>query len=328
MDRGTWLDLWSRGKGIAVSCALGNRRDEASSNRRRRRLGAGVPGGAVSLVAALILAGSARGDEPVESSLDRWEPRFDLALGVHNQTIKTRGTNTLGGEGKAERAILTAFIGPNGSIATPALTTRYGRPRIYVRAGYRFPTAAEPTILDDQIPIRESELTNDPTLCGTPTPGTIQCEHAIRTDLQIQDLWHVGLGIEIDLPIQFQHFKLDLGIEYLGERFQYSGTSFRTDRGRVVPRGPIEILDTISLPQVTETDFVHTLGPRAALLVEAGKVGPLIAYFSIETAFSFYLSEFDTRFGQTSGVGSQSFRVQSKQPFITQASGVLRLVWP
>lgn len=276
----------------------------------------------------LLVAGGARGDEPIETTFKGWEPRFDLALGVHNQTVKTRGSSTLGGSGKAERAILTAFIGLNGSLASPALSTGLGAPRIYLRGGYRFPTSPEPMILDDQIPIAAADLTNDPTLCGTSTPRTIQCEHRIQTQLQIQGLWNAGIGVEFDLPIEIQPIKLDLGVEYLGEQFQYTGSAARVDRGRLDPRGPIQILNTVTLPQVTKTDFVHSLGPRAGLLANVGRVGPVTVYLSVETTFTFYLGNYDTQFGRTSGIDSESFRVKSKQPFITQASGALRLVWP
>ncbi|MEZ4332655.1 MAG: hypothetical protein R3F35_12915 [Myxococcota bacterium] len=298
------------------------------------RIGPAARRGHVSalLVGLLILAAAAAraadGDAPVERPRLGWEPRAEIGVGLHHQSVKVVGSNTLGGTAKASRPILTSVFAFNGGLASPELADGLVRPRIYLRGGYKTPVAEDQRLVDDNTVITPSDYQGDPTLCGTNVaPGTAGCEHNVRLDIQLRNLWSVGTGVELELPFEFQTFRAELGLEYVGEELQYTGTSVRVDRGVLPGGGAGQILATVSLPQTTRTDFVHTLGPRAALSVEVAEVGPVSVQFGVETTVAFYLGDYDLRFGRTDGAESQSYGVQGKDPFLIQAGGVLRFGW-
>lgn len=280
------------------------------------------------LLLAFGLAGIARGEEPVASAVDRWQPLVQLGLGLHNQTVKINGGSTLGASGRASRAILTSFIGLNGGLQSPAITTSFGGPRVYVRGGYKFPIADDPRLLDEDTVYRAAEYQADPTVCGANvTVGTRSCEHNLRMDLQIKNLWNIGMGVEFTLPIEIQEVKLELGLEYLGEELQYTAAATRVDRGVTVGGGNGQILDTVTLPRLVETDYIHSLGPRSAVSINVARMGPFQVNFNVELAFYLYLDDYDTDFGQSTATDSQAFRVRSKEAFITQAAGGVSFVW-
>jgi len=304
------------------------KRDELRRAPRRAALllaAAWVALGAIPFTAVVALGQDA---PTAEDELDRWRPRIDLAIGLHNQTVKVTGGSTLGASGRGSRAILTSLFGVNGSLSSPALVPDLGKPRLYVRGGYKFPVAEEPRLLDEDTVVRSSEFLLDPTLCGTNrTPGTASCEHNVRNDLQIQGIWNFGAGVEFRLPIEIQAFDLAIGAEYLGEKIQYTGAVTRIDRGFAPGGGNGQILGTVTLPRAVRSEYLHTLGPRAALSTHVSDLGPFAFHFYVETIFYFYVTEYDSSLGAESGAESSSFRVRSKEPFITQAAGGLMVVW-
>lgn len=283
------------------------------------------------LLCVLILAGAmptAAEEATVEHPRLGWEPRAELGVGLHHQAIKILASNTLGGSAKGSRAILTSLFAFNGGLASPELADGFGRPRLYLRGGYRTPIAEEQRLVDENTVVLAADLQGDPTLCGSNlAPGTSGCEQNVRMDIQLRNLWTVGAGVELALPFRFQSFRAELGVEYVGEELQYTGTSTRVDRGVLPGGGAGQILATVILPQTTRTDFIHTLGPRTALSVDIADLGPVSIRFGVETTIAFYVGDYDVQFGRTDGAESQSYRIQSKDPFLVQAGGVLRVAW-
>lgn len=290
---------------------------------------AGLFGALLLLAASIALQPiAARGDEPVPTEFDRWQLESQLAIGLHNQTVKVRGSSTLGASGKGSRAILTSLFSLGGGLLSPAVLPGLGRPRLYLRAGYKFPVAQEQRLIDEDKVVSPAQFLTNPAACGTNVAqGTRSCEHNIRMDLQIQDIWNAGFGVQFTVPIAGQEVKLETGVEYLGERLQYSAATRRIDRGVSPGGGAGQILATNVLPSAVESDYVHSIGPRAALGVNVAQWGRFQVLFHVETSFYFYPVAFDTAVTGSSAAGSQAFRVQSKQPFVTQAAGGLTVSW-
>lgn len=309
----------SHGSSIGMDCATPKRADAGRAWGRVLVL--------AFMMSSVMISGSARGEDPLETRFDRWQPSAQLAIGLHNQTVTVRGSSTLGASSRASRAILTSLFSLNGGLTSPAVVSGFGNPRVYFRGGYKFPVADEPRLLDEDTAVDPLDFQGDPSVCGMNfPPATQSCEHNLRVDLQIQDLWNAGVGVQFTVPFRGVELKLDVGLEYLGEKLQYTGTATRIDRG-VGLGGAGEILATTVLPRAVRSDYVHTLGPRSALSVNVAQFGPFQVLFNLETTFYFYPSELDTRFGGSTGADSQSFQVESKQPFITQAAGGVSFLW-
>jgi hypothetical protein len=203
----------------------------------------------------------------------------------------------------------------------------FSKPRLFVSAGYEHPMGNEPKLLDDSLVVKGFEFLADPTVCGLEqTPGTVQCDQSLSIDAALKHFWTAGLDVEFAMTTEYADFKVDVGAQYLGHEYRYSGNATRTDRGRL---GSVQgiVIGVIDLPQSNAAQTSHALGPKVALSINAAQLGPIAAHFYLDTSFFWYINDDEeTTFGGTFGADSSRYSVEL-DGFITRATAGFKLVW-
>jgi hypothetical protein len=168
------------------------------------------------------------------------------------------------GEIDGDGTVLTPLIGLDAEILTPSLTSRLGRPRLFIRGGVTRAFDAERIIVKEGAPgaidIPFLDPDGDGISVQEPPIGSIG-GRGTRFETQVQPwgfMAGVGLAFEVaSLSDRARRVRIKPSLEYRHERFQASiflGDAQSIDNGGTCPCRSTNL-------KVTEKQALHAIGP-------------------------------------------------------------------
>ena len=277
--------------------------------------------------------------------------------------------------GRVEPALAPGFT-LEATVLTPGLTSHKYAPRLYARVGYEalledsFATyrAFDSSALSGQgicspLPTLTVEIGGNPET-GIAIPGLTSCDSKTDIDTSIQDMWFLGVGVEVPLPIFEDRMKVRLGLDYLGQRWGASEFSWSRSQtwGVCTSRNyPTAFLNNVigvpvlgnnnscnlqtnppTIPiqdgnrtQATTKNEVsssfssattHALGFDVSTLVDVYKWKEFQLRLYLDTRFAWILSDSGGDIVIPSEYGTFEVSTRPDQ-FIAQAGGGIRIYW-
>lgn len=175
---------------------------------------------------------------------EEWQVELGAGFLLHSQgqtaSVDVEWTDpnplTLSG-GRVEPALAPGFT-LEATVLTPALTSHKYAPRLFAHVGY------EVVLEDSFATYREfdSSQLSGQSICNVspsvtveiggnpetaiPIPGLASCDSKTDIDTSIQDMWFLGVGVQVPVPIFEDRMKLRIGLDYLGQRWGPSNFSW------------------------------------------------------------------------------------------------------
>ena len=184
--------------------------------------------------------------------------------------------------GRVEPALAPGFT-LEATVLTPALTSHEYAPRLFVQAGYE-------NLLEDSFATYrgfDSSALSGSGICNIPSeitvqvggnpeaaipvPGLDSCDSTTSIDTAIQDMWFLGVGVQVPLPIFEDRMKLRLGLNYLGQR--WGDAKFSWSRSQTWGVCTSRNYPTAFLPNALGVPYIGTNG-QCVLLTDPAPVGP------------------------------------------------------
>lgn len=198
-------------------------------------------------------------DRRTPSEIYDWSPSLGVELGIHIQEFEAAGTASFGATDLGTNTVSTLIARLEAGVDSPPLSMIPGQPRLHLRAGTSFPTRESATVSSSQRVGDDSEL------------GT-------EFFVSWKAMWHVGLDLRLELPIDRFRITVRPGIEYLGSRIRFEPLfTFRAEPGSPAAQ---QTSDPFNPPRLefrgrSSPTVNHFVGPTFAVEAAFAEVGPL-----------------------------------------------------
>jgi hypothetical protein len=264
---------------------------------------------------------------------DRWLPSFDMAFAVHSQTLETSGWSSLGYTASDTTNVLTSLFGIDAGLATPVLIDRFGAPRIFGSIGVQFPMSNDFPVLNRTASFAPLDPLT-PTVCpvgeiaGDPAAPVASCDQELKVDMNLKVNWLLGAGVDFTLPIHERKIYVRTGVQYLGQKLEFSGFASRNDRasGQGNNTQPGTVLRELTICCATGSKNLHAIGPSLGINADAAHVGPVALHVFAQLNTFWYVNPGAIEFGTSTASGDAEYSVRP-QPFVAQGLAGLRIVW-
>ena len=183
--------------------------------------------------------------------------------------------------GRVEPALAPGFT-LEATVLTPALFSHKYAPRLFAHVGYE-------VLLEDSFATYrsfDSSALSGQSICNVspsvtveiggnpetaiPVPGLASCDSKTDIDTSIQDMWFLGVGVQVPVPIFEDRMKLRIGLDYLGQR--WGPTKFSWSRSQTWGVCTSRNYPTPFLPAIP--GGVPYIGHNAQCLIETDPPDP------------------------------------------------------
>lgn len=237
-----------------------------------------------------IQAAQAAGRDGGKAETDgAWLPGIGLLLAVDSQVGDARAVSSARGEIDGDGTLLTPLIGLDAEIQTPTLTSRLGRPRLFIRGGVTRAFDAERIIVKEGAPGAIDIPFIDPDMDGISVqepPIDSIGGRGTRFETQVQPWgFMAGVGLAFEVPSlsdRARKVRIRPSIEYRRERLQaaiFLGAAQSIDNSETCPCRSTSF-------KVTEKQTLHAIGPAVEVEMDLNSLRSMIV--TIYGAFHAY----------------------------------------
>ena len=223
-------------------------------------------------------------------------------------------------EGLVEPALAPGFT-VEATVLSPALFEHQYAPSLFLHVGYE-------NLLEDSFAtfrsIESYSSSDRPNLTAEECEGgsdLSSCDISSGFDTAIQNMWFLGVGVDLPTPAFEDRLRLRVALDYLGQ--EWKGPDFRWERNTTLQGGARSKQSVeASFPSLT----THSLGVGVAALVDVYEWKEFQVRLFLDTRFSWILNDTEQNYTVESEYGSFDINA-GPEKFIAQAGGGLRIYW-
>ncbi len=327
------------------------------------------------------MAGSeASSDETAQKNKEGWGLEFGVGFVLHVQDMEASAsadfdplTNPADppegdplniSNGTSDWAIAPGFSLDMTVLSPPLFEAKYA-PRVFFQIGYQ-------NLLEDSFTgYRDFQAGEGAGPCGVsaeyPNPGgpgagtdnalyipsTASCDATTASNTSIQDMWYLGVGFQVPVPIFEDRAKFRLSFDYLGQKWGPQDFSFDRNSSYTVCYGQGAFIDPnnnncvrpntgpgpptrpglIQIDQTKESVSglgssltTHALGIGLKGLVDVYEWRGLKVRLFLETRFAWLLNDYEQTGTFETDLGSFNSTIRPSE-FIAQGGGGVRVYW-